>query len=141
MRCEQSHYVWHITTLAGFTFALLMVIHSNLDIFFSHWRRERDGMALAHPFEAEMTEWYAFALHTLAYHIACFATTVFLLICAAIILALATMCLELVAIALSSVQRLFLRQRQDMALRQAEMDTEIVAGSRIDDYCDAWNYR
>jgi hypothetical protein len=114
-----------IWAIIFFTLTLVMVVHTSTAMIFKH-----DGAAnVTHPL-LDSTDMPAFILHSLAYYIACVATTVFLLICAAITMGLAMLLMEIIAeglTLLSSIRTVRPLQRGD---------TE-----QNDPDCDPWNYR
>ena len=127
---ENSH-VWLMWAGLLFTIIQIMVVHSSTAMIFKDVRSQNT----THPL-LDTTNLPAFLLHSLAYYIACFATTVFLLICAAIILVLATMSMELIAEAFHAISGLLARSWRDRARQQSDPDAEV-----LDTYCDSWNYR
>lgn len=127
---ETSH-VWMVWTVLLFTMTLVMVVHSSTAMIFIDRRRDNG----THPL-LDTTNMPALILHSLAYYLACFATTVFLLICAAIILGLATMAMELAVELYYLARHLLERSRRERTRPQADSDEEV-----LDMYCDSWNYR
>lgn len=119
---------WFNVALLIFTLTLVLSLHSDI-------ANERDS----HPLY-DASDLSQFILHHVAFFISCFSVTVFLLICAAIILGLATVSMELVVEAFRSARLMGReeRSRREIALQHtAEVFTE-----PLDDiYCDTWNYR
>jgi hypothetical protein len=104
---------------------LVMVVHISTIMIFS----EHNGANVTHPL-LDPTDISAFMIHSLAYSIACVATTVFLLICAAIILGITTILMELLAEAFQ-----FLRSiRTVRPLQRSHTEPN-------DTESDSWNYR
>ena len=126
-------YVW-LTVNAVFMITLIMVIHSSSAMIYK--KGNPNGGDTPPPL-FDTSDLSAFILHGVAYYIACFATTAFLLICATIILALATMCLDLLAEAFHATQRFLVQAKRGRERQQTETDAE----AYNDTYSDTWNYR
>jgi hypothetical protein len=117
-----------------FTMTLTLVVHSSTAVIFSDTKQRN----ITHPL-LDTADIAALVLHSVAYYIACFATTVFLLFCAAIILVLATMCMELSAegfYILSCMVRSWRLRRE-----RGSQPIPEKAYEDTDTYCDSWNYR
>jgi hypothetical protein len=125
--------VW-LTMNAIFMATLIMVIHSSSAMIYK--KGNPDGGNTPPPL-FDTSDLTAFILHSVAYYIACFATTIFLLICAAIILAMATMCLDLLAEAFHATQLFLVQARRERERQVLETDAE----AYDDTYCDTWNSR
>jgi hypothetical protein len=123
-----ARFIWGAGSL-GFMLTLVMVANASSSIVF---KQEHDGNSTSYTIDtSDLPE---FLLHSLAYYVACFATTVFLLICALIILSLATLVMEL----LVELFHFILTRRAERAHMQQE---QAQANENLDIYCDSWNYR
>lgn len=133
---DSSTFLLNVTLLV-FTMTLVLSLHSEKTTPSpSLTQSEKDSHSLHDT--SDLSE---LILHTLAYFISCFAVTVFLLICAAIILGMATVLMEMVVEAFRSTYQMVhdARSRRERARRmhEAESSTE-----PLDDICsDTWNYR
>ena len=122
----------HLVCGAGslmFMLTLIMVANASSSIVF---KEERNGNSTKYIIDT--SDRPEFILHGLAYYIACLVTTMFLLICALIILSLATLVMELLA---ELVHYVF-AHRAERARGQRE---QAQANEIQDLYCDSWNYR
>ena len=120
--------VWIGIALIVFTMTLVMVAHASTAMIF----KDNGAINVTHPL-LDTTNIPAFLMHSLAYYFACFATTMFLLICAAIILAMATMLMELLAEAFTMLQCLLTERSRRQREEQDATDH--------DKACYTWNYK
>jgi len=125
---HETNLVWGAGSLI-FMLTLLMVASASSSILL---KEERIGNSTSYVIDA--SDLPEFLLHSIAYYIACFVTTMFLLICALIILALATLVMELLVEAFEYV----LARRAERAWRQQEQAQQ---AEHLDIHCDSWNYR
>lgn len=137
---DPSVFLFNVTLLV-FTMTLVLSIRSDPSGVQSNptpapYSSERDS----HPLY-DTSDLFEYIMHNLAYFISCFSVTVFLLICAAIILGLATVSMELMVEAYNSARRIRRegRARREREIQQHESRAD---GEPLDDiYCDTWNYR
>ena len=126
-----TRHVWCVGSVLAFTLTLVMVVHASTATLYADTRDANT----THPL-IDVTDLPAFLLHGLAYYIACISTTVFLLLCAAIILGLATMLMELLAESLLWVHSFNGWRSTPISPQGRE-----IPGEHLDTYCDSWNYQ
>lgn len=124
----EIHLIWGAGSLV-FMITLIMVASASSSIVL---REEHNGNSTHYIIDT--SDFPDVIIHTIAYYIACFATTMFLLICALIILSLATLVMELLVEAFH-----FLRSRHEQRVSRRQQDEQV--SERLDTYCDSWNYR
>jgi hypothetical protein len=131
---------WVFGTVLLFTMTLTMVVHSSTAVIFTDKKPGNYTHTLI-----DTQDLSVLILHSVAYYFACFATTVFLLMCAAIILGLATICMEFAEEGfyitrgiMEAWQNKRDRHRQQMTEKEhGDTDTE----TDTDTNCDTWNSR
>ena len=136
---DPSGFLFNVTLLV-FTMTLVLSIHSDTFVLSKPPSAPSANEKDSHPLY-DASDLSEYILHNLAYLISCFSVTVFLLICTAIILGLATLSMELMVEAFNSVRRIRRegRARRERALQLLETETDT---EPLDDiYCDTWNYR
>lgn len=135
---DQSRNLF-LTVLFIFTMTLVLSIRSDPLVLSKQATVPTHSEGDFHP-PADTSDLFEFILHKLAYFISCFSVTVFLLFCAAIILGLPTVLIEILAEAYNSARQIGLEERYRQE-RARQHTTDAFTEPLNDLYCNTWNRR